>query len=179
MGSQPRAKQSPPVLSPAIYTQLRKLARAYLAHERKDHTLAPTALVHEAYLRLSQEPSAKKAFASGEIPALARLMRQILTNHALARKRLKRGGEQLRISLKENLQAVTPDPAGVDLIELDAALDKLAKMHPRHAEVVECRYFLGLTLPETAKALGMSEATVKRHWSFAKTWIFNAIEKKK
>ena len=167
-------RRSTPVdesLIPAVYNELRRLAHSYLRGERQGHTLQATALVHEAYLRLlAQQPSAwsdRPRF----IGIAAHLMRQILVEYARGRRREKRGGkEQRRVPLDESMIMV--DPAHAERWEaLDAALDQLAVLSPRQTQIVELRYFGGLTIEETASLLDLSEKTVKRDWAAARAFL--------
>ncbi|MFN2369807.1 MAG: sigma-70 family RNA polymerase sigma factor [Candidatus Krumholzibacteriia bacterium] len=158
---------------PLIYDELQALARRHLGRERASHTLTPTALVHEAYLKLVDQTRVQWQ-GRGQFLGVASLaMRRILVNHARDRKRLKRGGDAARLSLTEGLEVAAP---GVDqdddfVIRLDALLDRLAQFDPRAAKVVECRYFAGLEVEETAAALGLGTATVKRDWALARAWL--------
>ena len=158
-------------LLPLVYDELRKLAAAKLAAEAPGHSLNPTALVHEAYLRLvgdQQFDGRGHFFASA-----AEAMRRILVNHARDRNRLKRGGGRRRVDLDHltGLAAASDD----DLLGLDDALDRLAKDYPAAAELVKLRFFAGMTLGEAAEALGMPRRTADRHWSFARAWLADAL----
>ena len=151
-----------------VYAELRRLAAQYLSRERSGHTLQPTALVHEAYVRLVDQrvPWESRAHFFG---VAAQMMRRVLVDHARSRRAEKRGGDSDRVTLSaaEGL-AKTPE---IDLVALDAALEKLAALDPRQARIVELRYFGGLTNEETAEALGVSVATVKREWALARAWL--------
>ena len=152
----------------AVYDELRRLAGAYLARERSDHTLQPTALVHEAYAKLaSQEtPWANRAHFMG---IAAQAMRRILVDHARGKHRAKRGGGWQRVELDV---ALAEDPSQtLDLLALDEALSELAILSPREAQVVELRYFGGLDVVEVAEVLDVSSRTVKRAWRFARAWL--------
>lgn len=166
------------VLSHSLYGQLRRIAKSYFRNERSGHTLAPTALVHEAYLRWANEGSSKKAEKIPLVSVFARLMRQILINQAVAKRRLKRGAGDIRVTLDE--EKISADK-GVefDLIFLDEALNRLARTDPRLARLVEVRFFLGLTIAEAAKELNLSPATAKRDWAYAKAWLYHEIEEKR
>jgi RNA polymerase sigma factor (TIGR02999 family) len=156
-------------LLPLVYAELRRIAARHLRHERPGHTLQPTALVHEAYLRLVSAPELEWRDRAHFFGVAARLMRQILVDHARARQRAKRGGEVRKVSLDEAPEArVTAD---VDLLALDEALERLAELDPQQSRVVELRYFGGLTIEETAEVVGVSPATVKREWTLAKAWL--------
>ena len=147
------------------------MAHSYLRGERPGHTLQATALVHEAYLRLSPNSRPPGSDRSRFIGIAAHLMRQILVEHARGRRREKRGGkDQRRVPLDESMAIV--DPAHADRWEaLDAALDRLATLSPRQTQIVELRYFGGLTIEETASLLDLSEKTVKRDWAAARAWL--------
>ena len=158
-------------LIPAVYNELRRLAHAYLRGERPEHTLQATALVHEAYLRLVAQHPATWDDRSRFIGTAAHLMRQILVEHARGRQRDKRGGkDHRRVPLDESMAVI--DPIHTDRWEaLDAALDRLATLSPRQTQIVELRYFGGLTIEETASLLDLSEKTVKRDWAAARAWL--------
>lgn len=159
---------------PLVYDELRRLAANYLRHERPGQTLQATALVHEAFLRLSQEKHQPWKSRTHFLAIAALSMRQILVQRARARHAQKRGGENAeRITLDENVVADrVPDASGgIDVLELDAALERLAALDPQQAKIVELRYFGGLTVEEAAEALDISPATVKRHWTLARAWL--------
>jgi len=153
-----------------IYPELRRLAASYLRRERPEHTLQPTALVHEAYLRLAGQPldMNDRAHLFG---VAANLMRQVLVEHARARKTIKRDGQKVPVD-DDLLVAAT---GSEDLVILDEALDKLALIDERQSRIVELRYFGGLTIAETASVLDISEKTVKRDWVLARTWLHREI----
>ncbi|HET9251374.1 MAG TPA: ECF-type sigma factor [Candidatus Eisenbacteria bacterium] len=155
-------------LVPLIYDQLRRLARRKLRHEREDHTLTTTALVHEAYLKLVQIDRMEWQSRAHFFAIAARAMRRVLVNHALRRKRVKRGGGVPHHPLDET---ELPIAEADRVLELDTALRKLAAWNPRHASIVECRFFAGMTIEETAAALGTSPATVKRDWTLLRAWL--------
>ncbi len=156
-------------LMPVIYDELRRMARGHLRRERPGHTLQPTALVNEAYLRLVDQSQVNWQNRAHFFGAAARLMRQILVNHAEARQAAKRGGEAERVSLADaELPAAEQED---DLIALDQALRRLEQLDPRQTRIVEMRYFSGLSIEEIAEALGVSPATVKREWSAARAWL--------
>ena len=154
-------------LIPLVYDQLRRLAQSYLAVDR-GQTLAPTALVHEAYIRLAGSDIEWKDRVHFFAVA-ARQMRRILVDHARARRRDKRGAGVERVSL-DNVNLVTPAQS-VDVIDVDSALNRLASFDPRKAEVVELLYFGGMTVEETGEAVGVSTATVQRELKMAKAWL--------
>jgi RNA polymerase sigma factor (TIGR02999 family) len=153
-------------MMPAVYEELRRLAASYLRGERAEHTLQGTALVHEAYLRLVGDKDVQWQNRAHFIGIFARLMRQTLTNHAVAKHRLKRGGEdvmQLTLEFYENRK--------IDVTALDEALRELEVLDSRQAQIVELRFFAGLTIEEIAEVLAISPATVKREWTVAKIWL--------
>jgi RNA polymerase sigma factor (TIGR02999 family) len=159
---------------PLVYDELRRLAASYLRRERPGQTLQATALVHEAYVRLIGE--AQTFHNRTHFLAIAALsMRQILVQRARARKAAKRGGDPARITLDEQLFAV-PGQSEIDLVALDAALDKLATLDARQAKVVELRYFGGLSVEEVADVLDISPATVKRDWTLARAWLKRELD---
>ncbi|QDU19389.1 ECF-type sigma factor [Urbifossiella limnaea] len=160
-------------LLPLVYAELRRLAAARLAAERPGHTLDPTGLVHEAYLRLvgNQTFDGRGHFFA----AAAEAMRRILVEAARRRDALKRGGAMTRVDVTELEVAAPSGPPAEELLALDAALDRFAAEHPEKAEMVKLRYFAGLTLDEAAAAMGVSAATAKRHWAYARAWLFRAV----
>ncbi len=153
-----------------VYRDLRRRADAYLRRERSDHSLAPTGLVHETYLKLVGEAHLPWSDRSHFFAVAARAMRQILVDHARRRAAAKRGGAAERVTLRD-AAGPAPDEAA-DLVALDAALERLAALDPEQARLVELRYFAGLTIEETAEALGSSPATVKRSWASARAFLF-------
>jgi RNA polymerase sigma factor (TIGR02999 family) len=160
-------------LVPEVYDDLRRLAARHLHRERQDHVLQVTALVHEAYLRLAGTPELEVR-CRGELLALATgAMRHILVDHARARRSAKRGGDRLHVTLTDGLDAAAP--ATVDLAALDAALDRLAALDQRQAAIVELRFLAGLSVEDTAEAVGISPATVKRETAFARAWLFREL----
>lgn len=156
-------------LMPLIYDELLGLARSYLRSERSDHTLEPAALVHEVFLRLVEQHSVTWQSRAHFFGIAARQMRRILVDHARRQHAVKRGGGQARVTLDDDAQ-VADDPT-LDLLAVDEALTRLAALDERQARVVELRYFAGLEIQETAEALGISPATVKREWQVAKAWL--------
>ena len=156
-------------LLPLVYDEFRHLAAGYLRHERPDHTLQPTALVHEAYLKLIDQRRVDWKGRTHFFAVAAEAMRRILIDHARRHKRLKRGGARQRITLDDAV-ALSPD-RDEDLIALDEALERLAGSDPRQAKVVELRFFGGLTVQEAAKVLGVSKRTVEGDWTFARAWL--------
>lgn len=157
-------------LIPLVYDELRSLARAQLRREDAGHTLGPTALVHEAYLRLMQREELGAADRGHFFAIAAQTMRRVLIDHARGRKRTKRGSGRVPEPL-DDLSALLSDDVADELIALDGALDRLMTASPRAARVVECRFFAGLTLQETADALDVSLKTVQRDWLLARAWI--------
>ena len=156
-------------LLPLVYEELRALSEGYLRHERSDHTLQATALVHEAYVHLAGRQDAKWENRAHFFRVAAKVMRRILINHALARKASKRGGGRAGVALEE-VTAVLPD-MNVDLIDVHESLELLARQDRQKARVVELRFFGGCTIEETAEALDISTATVERDWRFARAWL--------
>jgi RNA polymerase sigma factor (TIGR02999 family) len=167
-------RQSVETLLPIVYQELRRLATAYLQRERQGYTLQPTALVHEAYLRLLKDKPGRWQNRAHFCAIAAHSMRQILIERARARDAQKRGGERRRVTLDEAL--VAGGERSVDLIALDQALERLAGVSPEQARLVELRFFGGLTIEETADAMNISPATVKRHWTVACAWLARELE---
>jgi RNA polymerase sigma factor (TIGR02999 family) len=156
-------------LLPLVYSELRQLAAARLAAERPGHTLQPTALVHEAYLRLVGFDSGQPWNGRGHFfAAAAEAMRRILVEQARRKGRLKRGGDCTRVDLPADAAA---DEPAIDVLALDDALTAFAAAHPEKAEVVKLRFFAGMTTAEAAAALGVSTATAERHWRYARAWL--------
>src|SRR4051812_35052345 len=155
---------------PDIYAELRRLARGYLRRERADHTLQPTALVHEAYLSLIDQRQVDWRNRAQFLGIAAGAMRRVLLHHAEKRNALKRDGGLERITLDDELAAIEQH-ASVDILDLNRALDALAELDPRQAQIVELRVFAGLNIEEIAEVVGVSPATVKRDWSVARLWL--------
>lgn len=171
-------KSSPPpnstdALAAALYDELRAMAAAYLAKEPDGHTLQPTALVNEALLRIlgQQQGQATNVWTNREqfLGVAAICMRRVLVDHARARGRDKRGGGAVRLSLDESM--ATADASGIDVLDLDDALQEFARSFPRQARVVELRSFAGLELEHIGDVVGISLAQVKRDWTFARAWL--------
>lgn len=164
-------------LFPVVYDELRRLAKSFLSRERSNHTLQPTALVHEAYIRLIGQGEIEWQDRAHFFGFSARLMRQILIEYARGRNRLKRGGEfKTQIELDD---AVSFSVAGqLDVLAVDDALNKLEALDKRQAEIVELKFFGGLTVEEIAEVLGISPATVKREWSTAKLLLHRLLNDK-
>ena len=154
-----------------VYDELRRLADYYLRGERENHTLQPTALVHEAYLRLAEQESVQWQNREHLIGMAASMMRRILVDYARKRKRGKRSSYNLTLAEADHF--VKDD--NVDLEALDEALEKLGEVYPQKAKVVELRFFGGLTIEETAKVLQISDRTVERDWKFARVWLLREI----
>jgi RNA polymerase sigma factor (TIGR02999 family) len=161
------------LLMPLVHAELRRLARHYMSRERPGHTLQSTALVNEAYLRLVDQENMRWENRAHFFGIAARLMRQILVEHARGRRAAKRGGGQYRLSLtKVDRAASGPD---VNLLALDEALGRLEALDSQKSRIVELRYFGGLGIEETAEVVGVSPATVKREWSMARAWLRSEI----
>ena len=160
-------------LLPIVYDELRRLAQQQMNRERTDHTLQATALVHEAYLRLVDHPQANWPSRRYFFAAAAEAMRRILIDRARAKGAAKRGGQRGRIRLDQITLA--SDELSDDLVDLDAALTKLAAEDPQKAELVKLRFFAGLSLDEAAAMLGVSAPTADRHWRYARAWLYRQM----
>lgn len=156
-------------LIPLVYDELRKLAASYLRRKPGAHTLQATALVHEAYVRLADQSSISMQHRAQFFGLAAKVMRDILVDHARKRLAAKRGGDQLRLSLSQADRFGHKPEVG--LLALDDALNELATTNPQHSRVVELRFFGGLTIEETADVMSLSHATTERYWSFARAWL--------
>ena len=172
-GGNPEAEAK---LIPLVYSHLRRLAAHQMRRERPNHTLQPTALVHEAYLRLVSQKATGAEDRAKFFCVAANLMRHILVEHARARQAEKRGGQVGKVSLDQALE-FSPSKSR-ELIELDDALESLARLDPQEARVVELRFFGGLTVEETAEVLGISPRTVKRDWRVARAWLHGKLSGK-
>ena len=162
-------------LLPLVYDELRKLAGHRLAHQSPGQTLQPTALVHEAYLRLVGDPQESNWESRGHFfAAAAEAMRRILVENARRKGRRKRGGGLKRLDLDAAEPVAVPE-VREDLLALDEALTKLASAEPQAAQLVQLRYFAGLSIPEAARALGVSSRTADRLWAFARAWLLREI----
>jgi RNA polymerase sigma factor (TIGR02999 family) len=161
-------------LLPLVYQELRRLAAKHLAGEGPGHTLQPTALVHEAYLKLSA-PDPDRAWNGRThfFAAAAEAMRRILIDHARRKQRFRHGGGRKQVELADAVAG--PDGPPDDVLALDEALTALAAAEPTKAELVKLRYFAGLTLEESARLLGISRATADRHWAYARAWLYSAM----
>lgn len=162
-------------LMPVVYKELRRLAHRYMNRERADHILQTTALVNEAYVRLVDMPIVRWQNRTHFFAISARLMRRILVDFARSRQYLKRGGKTVHVQLDEAMLLATDKPP--DLISLDDALTALAAVDERKSKVVEMRFFGGMTVEETAEALGISPETVMRDWKTAKVWLLRQLSK--
>jgi len=160
-------------LIPAVYQELRRMADHYLRGEDSGHSLQPTALVHEAYLRLIDQTKVEWHNRAHFFGVAAQMMRRILIDHAKAKHRVKRGGTAVKVVLDENTN-FTQERAS-ELLALDDALQALARMDDRKSRIVELRYFGGLSVEETAQVLGISDKTVMRDWSLAKAWLYREL----
>jgi RNA polymerase sigma factor (TIGR02999 family) len=159
-------------LMDAVYGELRRLAGAYLRRERPDHTLPPTALVHEAYLKLVDQKRVRWQNRAHFFAIAARQMRRILVDHARAHRAEKRGGSATIPLTDLDLAGIQPE---VDVLELETALEKLAVLDPRQGRLVELRFFAGLTVEETATVLDVAPITVKRDWALARAWLYREL----
>lgn len=160
-------------LLPLVYAELRRVAEAYLRRERGDHTLQPTALVHEAYLRLVDQKAASFTDKVHFMRVAARAMRRVLVDHARAHRAAKRGGGAAELPMDEGLVMI--ENRAIDMLALDEALDELQRLDAEQARVVELRFFAGLTSAEVAHVLGLSLRTVEREWSFARAWLRSRV----
>jgi RNA polymerase sigma factor (TIGR02999 family) len=157
-------------LLPLVYGELKRIAARQLRAERPGHTLCTTALVHEAWLELSNLDRIRWQNRSHYLALAAQAMRRVLIDHAVARRAQKRGGGQ-RVESLEADPLVAVEGCSADLLDLEAALQRLAALHERQARIVECRFFGGMSIEETAEALELSPATVKREWAVARAWL--------
>lgn len=167
-------RQSRDELIASVYEELHKIASRYLRHERSDHTLQPTALVHEAYLKIVDISHITWQDRAHFFAVASNVMRQILVDHARAREAEKRGGEFRRIALEDAI-SFSNDKTDVDLLALDDALEQLSTFDDQQSRIVELRFFGGLTIEETAEVLGISPATVKREWTLARSWLYRKM----
>ncbi|HEY0049955.1 MAG TPA: sigma-70 family RNA polymerase sigma factor [Pyrinomonadaceae bacterium] len=160
-------------LMPIVYDELRRLAKRYMRRQNPDHTLQTTALVNEAYLRLIDSSRVRWQDRTHFFAISAQLMRRILVDFARAKNSRKRGGEQIQITLDERIEA--PFETETNLVELDEALQRLAKLSPRQSRIVELRYFGGLSEEEISETLAISTRTVRRDWSLARAWLYREL----
>jgi RNA polymerase sigma factor (TIGR02999 family) len=169
---------APGKLLPLVYEELRKLAAQRLTQEKPGQTLQATALVHEAYLRLVDVEQAQRWDGRGHFfAAAAEAMRRILIDNARRKARAKHGGELKRVNLDEAAALAEPAALIDDLLALDEALGKLATEEPSKAELVKLRFFGGLTIPQAAEVLGISQATAERYWTYARVWLYAELER--
>ena len=167
--------QALPRLMSLVYPDLHRIAARHLRGERQGHTLQPTALVHEAFVRFAQqEPGKEWTDRTHFFAVAARVVRAVLVDHARARGAVKRGDGAVAVEVQED--HLTVDAPAVDILDLDRALAELEAMQPEHCRIVELRYFAGLSIEETAAALQLSPSSVKRGWLAAKTWIRQRLE---
>jgi RNA polymerase sigma factor (TIGR02999 family) len=159
---------------PLVYNELRRLARSNLRRQRPNHTLQTTALVHEAYLRLAGEKSLRAENRAHFLGIAAQLMRWILVDYERNRRAAKRGAGLTRLTLHESIASPQRD---VDLLALDEALDRLAKLDSQQSQIIELRYFGGLSIEDTSEFLGISTATVKRSWASARAWLLREMSR--
>jgi len=158
------------LLIPQIYGELRRLASSYLRRERPDHTLQPTALVNEAFLKLVDQKAVRWQNRAHFFGIAAQAMRRILVDHARAHSAGKRGAGGRQVALDESV-AITPSP-DIDMLALDEALTRLERLDPQQSRIVELRFFGGLTIEETAEVMRISPATIGRDWTLAKAWLY-------
>jgi len=176
-GSSDRA--SAEELFPHVYNELRMMARRYLSRERPGHTLQPTALVHEAYIKLVDQSKVDWQGRTHFFAVGARVMRNLLIDHARAKGRVKRGGDLRKVTLAEGLTPLGNRELDAEgLLTLNDGLDRLAELDPRQARVVELRFFGGLTVPEAALILGVSERTVEGDWAHARAWLKRELSRR-
>jgi RNA polymerase sigma factor (TIGR02999 family) len=166
-------ESAPEKLLPLVYDELRRLAQSYMQNERPDHTLQPTALVHDAYIRLVDWENVSWQNRAHFFSVAAQVMRNILVSHAVKRKTQKRDFGQ-RIELTDEISFA--NGAEVDVVELNEALEALNDLEPSQAKIVELRFFGGLSIEETAHVMQISPATVKREWAIAKTWLYRKLK---
>ena len=160
-------------LTPLLYADLRRLAGDALSHERQGHTLSATALVHEVYLRLVDQRRVRWENRAHFLGAAAHIMRRVLVDHARARTAAKRGGGVTTLELSEDI--AVPGGTAADVIDLDAALNRLAEIDGRKTCIVEMKFFAGMTNQEAATALGVSEATIEREWTLTRAWLIREL----
>jgi RNA polymerase sigma factor (TIGR02999 family) len=166
-------KESLDQLMPIVYDELRRQAARYLRREQAGHTLQTTALIHEAYVRLVDQRNMQWQNRAHFFGIAAQMMRRILVDHARSKKRAKRGGSDIRVSLGD--AEVAAKDQELDVVALDEALDRLARIDEQQSRVVELRFFSGLSVEETAEVMGISKSTVKRDWSMAKAWLHREL----
>ena len=162
-------------LMPMVFAELKRMARIRFASERSDHTLQPTAIVNEVYLRLANQKAPNLVNRDHFLAYSGKMMRWILVDHARRRRSEKRGGDQPTICLSDDLDVEQAEAPIIDIIALDEALNRLERLEPRQSRVVELRYFAGLTIEETAALLGVSLSSVKQDWRMAKIWLYRDL----
>lgn len=162
-------------LMPLVYGELRRIAQHYLSRERSDHTLQSTALVHEAYVRLTEQNLPVWQNRAHFFAVAAHLMRQILVDHARSHRASKRGGDVLKLALDEAEKQ--PQPFDVDVVALDDALNSLALLDQQQCRIVELKFFAGLSVEDTAEVMGISASTVKRDWFIARAWLYRELQR--
>lgn len=165
------------VLLPQVYNELRRLARSHLREQRPNHTLQTTALVHEAYLRLAREKSLHAEDRNHFLGIAAQLMRWILVDYERNRHAAKRGAGLTRVTLDSGAIPQRSESLDVDLLALDEALDRLAKLDRQQSQIIELRYFGGFSIEDTSQFLGISPATVKRSWASARAWLLREMRR--
>ena len=158
-----------------VYGELRRVAGRRLRGERADHSLSPTALIHETFIRLADRPVVDWQDRAHFFAVASNLMRRILVDHARARRAEKRGGGRRRVTLSV-AEAMAEGESDLDLMALDEALDRLSALDPRQGRIVELRFFAGLSIEETAEVLQVSSGTVKREWRVARAWLYHALQ---
>ena len=168
-------EQALAALMPIVYDELRRLAASYMRRERPGQTLQPTALVHDVYIRLLGDTGLSWQNRAHFFGIAAQLMRRILVDYARSRGSEKHGGEQIHLALDDALDEAAARDA--DLVALDDALTSLAALDPQQSRIIELRYFGGLTIEETAEALGISDTTVEREWRMARAWLLRELSK--
>lgn len=172
-----REKQALEALFPHVYNELRRMARYHLRQQRPNHTLQTTALVHEAYLRLIHDKGVKVETPTHFLGMASQLMRWILVDYERNRRAAKRGAGATRLQLDPNVSGPGSPARDVDLLALDEALNRLTELDRQQGQIVELRYFGGLSIEETAEFLGISPATVKRSWSSARAWLLREMSR--
>ena len=160
-------------LMPLVYAELHRRAQSYMRAENVGHTLQPTALINEAYLRLVDQKSAEWKDRAHFFAVASQIIRHILVDHARGKRRSKRGGSALQVELTENVAISEPDR--IDLLGLDDALERLTALDEQQGRIVELRFYGGLSIEETAEALGISPASVKRDWAMARAWLYREM----
>jgi RNA polymerase sigma factor (TIGR02999 family) len=164
-------------LLPLVYAQLHRIATAHMRGERADHTLQPTAIVHEAYLRLVQGRAVRWESRAHFLSVAAEAIRRVLIDHARRTGAQKRGGDRQRVTLEEQEDARgRGSPVELDLLDLNDALERLANVNPRQSRIVELRFFGGMTNREVAQVLGLSRATISEDWAFARAWLAKELQ---